>query len=116
MKYKDFNFNLPHNEDKPDFIWTNRKEWYSNGLHHRINGPAVIWKNGDEEWFVNGKRHRTDGPAVTLYYDNFQVQEWWINGTDITTKVKKWMKLRNYSVNDLKNEEVKAEFLLMFME
>ena len=109
MKYKDFNFNLPHNEDKPDFIWTNRKEWYSNGLHHRINGPAVIWKNGTQEWHLNGKMHRTDGPAKIWSNGN---EEWVINGQYITKEVKQWMQKQN--VIWPWDEETQAQFLLTF--
>ena len=41
------------------------KEYYNNeGLLHREDGPAVIYKNGPKCWYLNGKRHRIDGPAI----------------------------------------------------
>jgi hypothetical protein len=36
----------------------------SNGLLHRLNGPAIVWADGTEEWWVNGRHHRDDGPAI----------------------------------------------------
>jgi hypothetical protein len=29
--------------------------WYKDGKHHREDGPAIEWKNGDKEWILNGK-------------------------------------------------------------
>jgi len=40
-------------------VYTNLKEKY-----HRLNGPAIEWKNGDKEWWEEGKKHREDGPAI----------------------------------------------------
>ena len=45
---------------------------------HRDDGPAVIFKLGEEYWYKNGLLHRVDGPAITklipvgykLYYQN----------------------------------------------
>ena len=34
-------------------------------IRHRADGPAKVWKNGDEEWWYDGKLHREDGPAST---------------------------------------------------
>jgi hypothetical protein len=46
-------------------------QWHDDyGQYHRVNGPAVIWSNGDEEYYCHGKRHRVDGPAVILYFDD----------------------------------------------
>ena len=31
-------------------------EWFNlNGEHHREDGPAVEYTNGDKYWFINGK-------------------------------------------------------------
>jgi len=48
------------------------------GKHHREDGPAMIFANGDEEWFINGLLHREGGPAVNYkreqtYYKNGQM-------------------------------------------
>lgn len=36
--------------------------WFEDGLHHRIDGPAIMSKDL-ESWYFQGKSHRTDGPA-----------------------------------------------------
>ncbi len=46
------------------------------GQFHRIDGPAIIWSNGDKIWCINGLFHRTDGPAQE-YEDGSRY--WWIN-------------------------------------
>ena len=52
------------------------KRWYnSKGQRHRINGPAVIYKNGTLLWYVNDKNHRIDGPAVILCNGT---KSWWL--------------------------------------
>jgi hypothetical protein len=38
--------------------------WYLNGVMHREDGPAIIWRNGTKFWKINGYNHRLDGPAV----------------------------------------------------
>ena len=72
------------------YFWNNRPEneivehrhgrstWYNElRQYHRIDGPAVIWIQGDKWWYINGKRHREDGPAVELTEGH---KEWWLNG------------------------------------
>jgi len=44
--------------------------------YHRVNGPAIIWKDGTQEWWVEGKRHRIDGPAII---HSGMEEEWWID-------------------------------------
>ena len=53
--------------------------FYSNsqGLWHRVHGPAVIWANGDGSWWLNDRLHREDGAAIT--YSNGEC-EWWVDG------------------------------------
>jgi len=34
------------------------------GQAHRLDGPAVIWANGDKVWCIHGRCHRLNGPAV----------------------------------------------------
>jgi len=87
-------------ETGPSVIYPDgRKEWYQDGVRHRLDGPAVesaevlIWilygevhreglpaieaASGHKEWIVHGKRHRLDGPAVI--YANGSLG-WWQNG------------------------------------
>jgi hypothetical protein len=40
------------------------KFWHKNDMKHRLDGPAVIYENGEMHWYVNNERHRNDGPAV----------------------------------------------------
>ena len=40
------------------------KAWFQNGQYHRIDGPAVEFKDGTKWWWQNGILHRIDGPAV----------------------------------------------------
>jgi len=35
---------------------TGFKDWRFNGYPHRINGPATIYKYGDEYWYVHGEK------------------------------------------------------------
>jgi len=56
----------------------NRVEWLNEkGKHHRTDGPAVEWANGDREWCVNDKLHRIDGPAFESANGG---RAWWVNG------------------------------------
>jgi len=53
------------------------REWKSNSILHRIDGPAVVQPDGKELWFFHGKLHRDNGPAV-VQPDG--LQEWWHRG------------------------------------
>lgn len=33
------------------------------GNHHRVNGPAFEWSDGDYAWYYNDRLHRYYGPA-----------------------------------------------------
>ena len=40
-------------------------EWSnSQGIRHRINGPALHYASGTKIWLINGKRHNLNGPAI----------------------------------------------------
>ena len=53
------------------------QQWWVNGLRHRVEGPAVEFRNGHREWWVNGLRHRVEGPAVEYPSGN---SVWWFRG------------------------------------
>jgi len=53
------------------------KEWYEKGKKYRLDGPAVIWYDGEEEWRIKGKRINTN-----------QVEKW-IKDNNINLKNKK---------------------------
>lgn len=52
--------------------------WYSNGLLHRVDGPAVEYASGAYEHHVDGLLHREDGPAVD---DGHGSCAWYIDDT-----------------------------------
>jgi hypothetical protein len=60
---------------KDDQCWTWRDE---HGRLHRVDGPAVIYPDGDRDWFLHGERHRVDGPAV-IRRDS-RHHEWFLHG------------------------------------
>jgi hypothetical protein len=37
--------------------------WYKEGKLHRIDGPAIEYRNGTKFWYLKGLMHRIDGPA-----------------------------------------------------
>ncbi len=66
-----------HREDGPAIEWSNGdREWYINGKRHRDNGPAFEYAAGAKVWWSNGQRHRDDGPACVFLYS----KEWFLNG------------------------------------
>jgi hypothetical protein len=83
------------------------EQWYDydDSNLHRLDGPAIEYKDGTKEWCVDGKCHRLDGPAVE--YKN-GTKEWWVNGKYLDTKeVETWLKENNV---DLSTEEGQAAF------
>lgn len=52
-----------------------------NGLLHNVNGPAIIYNNGDTAWYIQGQLHRTDGPAVEFVNGS---KQYWIEGKQLT--------------------------------
>ena len=58
------------------------KQWYLNGKHHRVDGPAWEYADGTKKWLLNGKRHRVDGPA---YEGADGSKEWFLNDNHVFT-------------------------------
>ena len=50
------------------------------GQLHRVEGPAIIYTNGDKSCWLNGYRHRIGGPAVVWHGS----VEWWLYGVQYT--------------------------------
>jgi hypothetical protein len=47
------------------------KSWLdAAGYEHRLNGPAVIYADGDMMWYRHGQLHRDDGPALDWPSEN----------------------------------------------
>jgi len=59
--------------------------WYKPGTDtlHNEHGPAIVFPNYAKYWIVNGKCHRLDGPAVE--YKEFEGQ-YWVDGNNISKK------------------------------
>ncbi len=53
--------------------------WKRGKTAHRLDGPAVIYPNGDEYWYKDGLWHRDDGPAIV--YANGKVR-WFLEGIE----------------------------------
>lgn len=57
-----------------------RARFYLLNTWHNLNGPAIIFKNGQKYWYCSGKANRLDGPAI-IYNSGFR--EWMINGESV---------------------------------
>ena len=65
-------------------VYKDRTEWYNKAnQHHRLDGPAVEYADGDKFWYKDGRLHRLDGPTVECI-DGYK--EWWIEGKKYTEK------------------------------
>jgi hypothetical protein len=74
---KTFYRNAKHRVDGPAVEWRDgNKEWWVDGKRHRVDGSAVETASS-KHWYVDGKRHRMDGPAVEWYDGG---KEWWVFG------------------------------------
>ena len=71
-----------HREDGPAVEWADGdKFWCINGQFHREDGPAIEYASGTKQWWINDQLHREDGPAIE--YANGD-KLWWINGEKLT--------------------------------
>ena len=97
-----------HRLDGPAVEYKNgTKYWFVEGNRHRLDGPAVEWKSGSKEWLVDGRRHRLDGPAIEFVSGT---KEWWINDKQLQTEeVENWLEENNV---DLTTEEGQMAFKL----
>lgn len=80
---------LTHRDDDfPAVITDAKKQWFKYGRLHREKGPAEIFflKNNiitSECWYQNGFRHRIDGPAIIRRDGHGEQKQWCIDGTVI---------------------------------
>lgn len=79
-------------------------EWRLEDILHRIDGPAVEYKNGTEEWWVNGKTHRLNGPAVSYFSG---IEEWWIYNKKIVNPFiyKQWLIDNGIDINNITEDD-----------
>ena len=70
------------NLDKKDnFIFDIEDKLYYKGyLVHRINGPAIEYKNGNKEWRFEGRLHRIDGPTIEW---NWGAKDFYLNESKV---------------------------------
>lgn len=59
------------------------KRWCKRGELHREDGPAVERPDGSKSWYLNGKRHRADGPAIISTNNTFY---WFLHNQMYCTK------------------------------
>jgi hypothetical protein len=100
-------------DDKPARIWKFGKVfcwWYKDGqLHRDDNKPAVLLPNEIMQWYKEGKLHRVNGPA--LMYPNGN-SDYYFKGQNITVEVQEWLQIRQYEIPFTLEESV--EFQLKF--
>jgi hypothetical protein len=76
--YKDKAMTIHHREDGPAVEYPDGdKSWYINGKRHREDGPAAEYANVGKFWYVDGKLHREDGPAIEFAGGH---KEWYVDG------------------------------------
>ena len=75
---------LRHRVHGPAIEWADGDQyWCLNDQIHRTDGPAIEWANGDKSWYLNNKLHRTDGPAIE-WPDGTRV--WYLDGQQLSEK------------------------------
>lgn len=73
-----------HRIDGPAVEWKDGStRWKIHGQLHRLGGPALEEASGMKQWIRDGYMHREDGPAI-IYADGRQ--EWWLNGYYMDSK------------------------------
>ena len=61
---------IAHNPYGPAYIGSDGyKSYMINNLCHRLDGPGVIWENGDEHYYINGK---AIGNSKQQFYNNIK--------------------------------------------
>jgi hypothetical protein len=73
LTYEELLSSMPSEIIRPSGI----KEFYQNGLLHRLDGPSIEHPNGAQFWYQNGKLHRLNGPAKEKFDGQ---KEWYQNG------------------------------------
>lgn len=53
-------------EDKPAVDGPEVKMWYNNGIKHRVNGPAMIYKDNSKYYYYEG--HKSNSLEEHLIY------------------------------------------------
>ena len=79
-----------HRVDGPCIMFRNgNRYWFQNGKQHRDDGPAVEFGDGVREWRSNNQLHRVDGPALINHWG---IKEWWLYGKKLESRqVNDWI-------------------------
>lgn len=56
------------------------EEYIKDGMPHRANGPACIWKGNKGVWYKNGRMHRYYGECSYGYDEVRYNIRWYIDG------------------------------------
>lgn len=88
-----------HRLDGPAIIRKDgTKLWYQNGKPHRVGGPACVGPRGrGQRWYQDGVLHRLDGPAIIF---SGGAVDWHVLGVDIKT-FKHFQQMTNCSDEDI---------------
>jgi len=74
------------------------KEWkLPPGKHHREDGPAIEYSDGDKWWYINGLLHRENGPAIECANG---IKKWFLYGVSYTEQEYK-LKIRSIKLTKL---------------
>lgn len=74
--------------------------WSEDGLYHRLDGPAIVYKNGSKMWYLKGDLHRIDGPACEYYFGG---KSYYVNGVEYTEAEfnEKFRLIREHTLTEL---------------
>jgi len=61
-------------EKGPAIIWEGNEGWYKNGKQHRLDGPAVFWKDGSKEYWTSGKYINTEEVEALIKENNIKLK------------------------------------------
>lgn len=73
--------NVPKVDNGCHTIKGGAQAYFKNGLKHRMNGPAVIQRDGTREYFKEGLRHRSGGKPAIVKTNG--IVEYWEDGVFI---------------------------------
>jgi hypothetical protein len=74
------------------------KEWkLPSGKHHREDGPAIEYSDGEKWWYINGLLHRENGSAIECANG---IKKWFLYGVSYTEQEYK-LKIRSIKLTKL---------------
>lgn len=61
-------------DDKPAVDGPDVKIWYNNGIKHRINGPAMIYKDNSKYYYYEGVKTGDSLPEHLIYMETHNIK------------------------------------------